>query len=63
MIAVGTTNGSVLLYNVEGNYLLSETAGHSERINALSCTKSSLFSCSDDKHVIQWDLCNHKIKR
>jgi len=52
-----------MFYSVETNSLLSEESGHSNRVNDLSLLNNNLYSASDDKHIIQWDLSTHKIKR
>lgn len=65
LIALGTTVGNVTLYDVTTNSVVAELEEHSGKVNHLTWSSSlnSLFSCSDDKHIIEWDLNLHKIKR
>ncbi|KAK6618932.1 hypothetical protein RUM44_003313 [Polyplax serrata] len=64
LIALGTTVGNVTLYDVTTNSVVAELEEHSGKVNHLTWSSSlnSLFSCSDDKHIIEWDLNLHKIK-
>ena len=65
MIAVGSSLGSISLHDVATNSTIAELEGHSGKVNSLSWANgtTSLFSCSSDKHIIEWDLFQHKIKR
>ncbi|XP_023235110.1 WD repeat-containing protein 43-like [Centruroides sculpturatus] len=65
IIAVGTTTGNILFFNVLKGELNSEmVGGHKSVINdiAWQTETDSLFSCSSDQYIVQWELSSHKIK-
>ncbi|XP_054153024.1 WD repeat-containing protein 43-like [Oppia nitens] len=69
LVALGTVNGDILLYSiVKGDLhcrLTKANGGHDDRVNDISwLTRSdSLFSCSNDKQVVEWCISTHKVKK
>ncbi|XP_078345072.1 WD repeat-containing protein 43-like isoform X2 [Oculina patagonica] len=64
-IALGTSSGDVLVYNVaagEVNQRLE--GGHDNRVNDLCWSEddSTLYSCSNDKHITEWNTENGQRK-
>lgn len=64
-IALGTSSGEVLVYNVtagEVNQRLE--GGHDCRINDVCWSEddSTLYSCSNDKHITEWNTENGRRK-
>ncbi|KAH9425123.1 WD repeat-containing protein 43 [Dermatophagoides pteronyssinus] len=72
LLAMGTENGTIFLFSVHKNEIHSilmndskkSMDGHTERINDLcwSSSMDSLFSCSQDKFIIEWSIIESKIK-
>lgn len=65
LLAMGTASGTVLLYSVAKGDLHAELSdGHSNTVNGLSwhAESDSLFSCSDDQHIVHWNVSRCKIK-
>lgn len=64
-VILGTNTGKILLYDVATNTILKDLEGHTAKINHLTWNNetNSLFSCSEDNHIIEWDVIEHKIKR
>ncbi|XP_067132976.1 WD repeat-containing protein 43 [Centruroides vittatus] len=65
IIAVGTTTGNILFFNVLKGELNSEmVGGHKSVVNdiAWQTETDSLFSCSSDQYIVQWALSSHKVK-
>ncbi|KAG8185554.1 hypothetical protein JTE90_017559 [Oedothorax gibbosus] len=65
LISMGTMTGDILLYSFASADLFScLTNGHTSAVNDLCWCKStnSLFSCSDDQYIIQWDIYSGKTK-
>lgn len=67
LIALGTTDGSILLYSLSKASLHSHLSegGHSDKVNDIVwCPQytDSLFSCSDDGCIIEWSLLESKVK-
>ncbi|XP_071449736.1 WD repeat-containing protein 43 [Hetaerina americana] len=66
ILALGTKKGSIILYSVaSGNAVGKLTDGHTRTVNDLSYSakRNSLFSCGDDKLVIEWDVNQRTMKR
>ena len=65
VIAIGTSSGNILLYNVATNSVVSELEGHTAYVSHITWSKgaTNMYSCSHDKFIIEWDLINNKIKR
>lgn len=65
ILAIGNENGSICLFSVHKNevYSIFELQ-HTKRINDISWLpqEDSLFSCSNDKFVIEWSITQSKIK-
>ncbi|XP_070571108.1 WD repeat-containing protein 43-like isoform X2 [Ptychodera flava] len=65
LIALGTSVGSILLYSVvKGDLQTKMDGGHDDTINCL-CWHSqndSLYSCSDDRHIVEWSIATGKVK-
>ncbi|GFT43799.1 WD repeat-containing protein 43 [Nephila pilipes] len=65
LIAIGTVTGNILLYSFSNADLHScLDKGHISSVNDVcwSVATNSLFTCSNDKHVIQWEISSGKIK-
>ncbi|ESP04564.1 hypothetical protein LOTGIDRAFT_63496, partial [Lottia gigantea] len=65
LIAMGTTSGSVLIYNVVTGSLQTQlTGGHTETVHGCSWhpDEPSLFTCSSDHHIVEWDVGKNTVK-
>ncbi|CAL1265776.1 unnamed protein product [Larinioides sclopetarius] len=65
LIAMGTLTGDILLYSFTNAELYSLLKnGHTGAVNDIywCCVTNSLFTCSNDQHIIQWDITSGKIK-
>lgn len=64
-IALGTSSGDVLLYSVTAGEVDQKLeGGHDSRVNDLcwSDDDGALFSCSNDKHITEWNTENGQRK-
>uniref|UniRef100_A0A5F9D081 WD repeat-containing protein 43 n=1 Tax=Oryctolagus cuniculus TaxID=9986 RepID=A0A5F9D081_RABIT len=66
LLALGTTVGSILLYSTVKGELHSKltSGGHDNRVNCIQWHQDSgcLYSCSDDKHIVEWNVQTCKVK-
>ncbi|GFR31657.1 WD repeat-containing protein 43 [Trichonephila clavata] len=65
LIAMGTILGDILLYSFSKADLHSCLKnGHTNSVNDIcwSVATNSLFTCSEDQHIIQWEISSGKIK-
>lgn len=65
LLAMGTLQGSILLYSVAKGDLVSEmTGGHTQVVRDLSwhVDSDSIFSCSEDRRIVHWTPSKGKIK-
>ena len=66
-IALGTENGSIVVYNlIRGCVEMEFKSSHTKKINNLVWSKdnTSLFSCSEDKLIVHWSIENQvEVKR
>lgn len=65
LIAMGTTTGSILLYSfLKGELVSKLDKGHSDVVNDVcwNANSSMVFSCSNDQHIVQWDIKQSKVK-
>nr|XP_037274336.1 WD repeat-containing protein 43-like [Rhipicephalus microplus] len=65
LLAMGTAEGTVLLYSLSRGDLHSElTGGHTATVNGVSwhASSDSLFSVSDDQHIVHWSVSSCKVK-
>ncbi|CRH01446.1 U3 snoRNA-associated small subunit rRNA processing protein, putative [Plasmodium relictum] len=62
ILAVGYINGSIRLFDIEKNKILSTFHGHTSSICKLKFNKNGNFlcSCSKDTNIILWDVINDK---
>jgi hypothetical protein len=62
-LASGSTDKSVILWDVATKCMKDVLRGHSSRISSLAFSPDgrSLATASDDQTIILWDLVNHKI--
>ncbi|CRG94675.1 U3 snoRNA-associated small subunit rRNA processing, putative [Plasmodium gallinaceum] len=62
ILAVGYINGSIRLFDIEKNKILSTFHGHTSSICKLKFNKNGnyLCSCSKDTNIILWDVTNDK---
>lgn len=69
LIAIGTANGSVMLFSTKKNELHSQLTskngdGHCAQVNDIAWypQTDSIFTCSNDKYVIEWSITKSSIK-
>ncbi|XP_078503639.1 WD repeat-containing protein 43 isoform X1 [Lissotriton helveticus] len=65
LLAIGTAVGSILLYSVVKGELQSKlVSGHESKVNCIRWHRDNgcLYSCSDDKHIIEWNAHTCKVK-
>ncbi|KAM6179436.1 WD repeat-containing protein 43 [Erethizon dorsatum] len=66
LLALGTAVGSILLYSTVKGELHSKLVGggHDNRVNCIQWHQDSgcLYSCSDDKHIVEWNTRACKVK-
>ncbi|CAN7939132.1 unnamed protein product [Ixodes hexagonus] len=65
LLAMGTASGTVLLYSTAKGDLHSQLSnGHTAAVRGLSwhAESDSLFSCSDDQHVVHWSVSSCKVR-
>ncbi|XP_062934310.1 WD repeat-containing protein 43 isoform X2 [Cynocephalus volans] len=66
LLALGTAVGSILLYSTVKGELHSKliSGGHDNRVNCIQWHQDSgcLYSCSDDKHIVEWNVQTCKVK-
>ncbi|XP_046551150.1 WD repeat-containing protein 43-like [Haliotis rubra] len=66
LIAIGTTNGNILLYSVaKGDIHTQFDDGHTDTVNGICWHPEAptLYSCSSDHNVIEWDVVTGKVKQ
>ncbi|NXN38702.1 WDR43 protein, partial [Rhinoptilus africanus] len=65
ILAIGTAVGSVLLYStVKGELQSKLDGGHDSKVNCVRWHQDNccLYSCSDDKHIVEWNTQTCKVK-
>ncbi|XP_034966397.1 WD repeat-containing protein 43 [Zootoca vivipara] len=64
LLAIGTAVGSILLYSTIRGELQSKLSGHDSKINCVRWHQDNgcLYSCSDDKHIVEWNTQTCKVK-
>ncbi|XP_075392227.1 WD repeat-containing protein 43 [Tenrec ecaudatus] len=66
LLALGTAVGSILLYSTVKGELHSKliSGGHENKVNCIQWHQDNgcLYSCSDDKHIVEWDTQTCKVK-
>ncbi|XP_006880747.1 PREDICTED: WD repeat-containing protein 43 [Elephantulus edwardii] len=66
LLALGTAVGSILLYSTVKGELHSKliSGGHENRVNCIQWHQDNgcLYSCSDDKHIVEWNTQTCKVK-
>ncbi|RWS27075.1 WD repeat-containing protein 43-like protein [Leptotrombidium deliense] len=63
LVAIGTENGSILLYSLikEGIHKKLEN-GHTNKVNGISWSEEeTIYTCSSDKHIIEWNLSTYTV--
>lgn len=69
MIAIGTSEGTTLLFSLTKATLhsqLNDESGHMDRVNDIawcSLFSDTLYSCSDDGQIIEWSFIESKLKK
>eukprot|EP00124_Ichthyophonus_hoferi_P001977 Ihof_evm9s120 gene=Ihof_evmTU9s120 len=60
MVAFGTKTGKVVVYSLTGGTEVAVLTGHTDRVNdvAFSPNGKTLYSCSTDKQIMQWDIAS-----
>ncbi|KAG8443863.1 hypothetical protein GDO86_009160 [Hymenochirus boettgeri] len=65
LLTIGTATGTILLYSIIKGELQSKlVGGHDNRVNCVRWhpENGSLYSCSEDKHIIEWNTQTCKVK-
>ena len=63
IVAMGSSNGKVTLYDTTTSSVTAQLNGHSGTVTAMTWSKNAgLFSASDDHHIIQWNLQENGVK-
>ncbi|KAJ7340982.1 hypothetical protein JRQ81_004298 [Phrynocephalus forsythii] len=64
LLAIGTADGSILLYSTIKGELQNKLSGHDSKINCVRWHQfnSCLYSCSDDKQIVEWNIQTCKVK-
>ncbi|KAG8123367.1 putative WD repeat domain 43 protein [Naja naja] len=64
LLAIGTAVGGILLYSTVKGELQSKLNGHDNKINCIRWHQDNgcLYSCSDDKHIVEWNVQTCKVK-
>ncbi|GCB62573.1 hypothetical protein scyTo_0009543 [Scyliorhinus torazame] len=65
LLAIGTAVGSILLYSIIKGELQSKLGGgHDSKVNCVRWHQENdcLYSCSDDKHIVEWSVPTGKVK-
>lgn len=65
LLAIGTAVGSILLYSiVKGELQRKLSDGHNGKVNCVRWHQENdcLYSCSDDKHIVEWSVPTGKVK-
>ncbi|XP_067841231.1 WD repeat-containing protein 43 [Heptranchias perlo] len=65
LLAIGTAAGSILLYSIVKGELQSKLGGgHDSKVNCVRWHQENdcLYSCSDDKHIVEWSVPTGKVK-
>uniref|UniRef100_A0A8C5RSS8 WD repeat domain 43 n=1 Tax=Laticauda laticaudata TaxID=8630 RepID=A0A8C5RSS8_LATLA len=64
LLAIGTAVGGILLYSTVKGELQSKLNGHDNKINCIRWHQDNgcLYSCSDDKHIVEWNAQTCKVK-
>ncbi|RNA01364.1 WD repeat-containing 43-like [Brachionus plicatilis] len=67
LVALGTTDGSVLIYSLSKTSLHThlKEGGHSDKVNDICWCPNysdSIYSCSDDGYIVEWSLIESRVK-
>ncbi|KAM9315642.1 WD repeat-containing protein 43 [Gastrophryne carolinensis] len=65
LLTIGTATGTILLYSIAKGELQSKlVGGHDNRVNCIRWHQDNgcLYSCSDDKHIVEWSTQTYKVK-
>ncbi|XP_029035150.1 WD repeat-containing protein 43 [Osmia bicornis bicornis] len=63
MVAMGSTNGKVTLYDTTTSSVTSQLDGHSSTVTAVTWSENvGLFTAGDDHHIIHWNLQENGVK-
>ncbi|KAK2150432.1 hypothetical protein LSH36_405g01017 [Paralvinella palmiformis] len=66
LIAMGTLSGDIILYSfIKGDLQTQMTGGHTDEVNDVCWCEdgSSLYSCSNDRFIIEWCLSTSTVKQ
>jgi U3 small nucleolar RNA-associated protein 5 len=69
LIAIGTAEGTILLFSLSKAALhsqLVDESGHTDKVNDIawcSLFNDKLYSCSDDGYIIEWSFVDSKLKK
>ncbi|KOC69160.1 WD repeat-containing protein 43 [Habropoda laboriosa] len=63
IIAMGSTNGKVTLYDTATSSVTAQLSGHSSVVTAVTWSENvGLFTAANDYHIIQWNLQENGVK-
>ncbi|KZC07222.1 PREDICTED: WD repeat-containing protein 43 [Dufourea novaeangliae] len=63
IVAMGSTNGKITLYDTTTSSVTGQLDGHSGTVTAVTWSENvGLFSASDDYHIIHWNLKENGVK-
>ncbi|CAK9810783.1 WD repeat-containing protein 43 [Anthophora quadrimaculata] len=63
IVAMGSTNGKVTLYDTATSSVTAQLSGHSGVVTAMTWSESvGLFTAANDHHIIQWNLQENGVK-
>nr|XP_020648748.1 WD repeat-containing protein 43 [Pogona vitticeps] len=64
LLAIGTADGSILLYSTIKGELQNKLSGHDSKINCVRWNQFNgcLYSCSDDKQIVEWNTQTCRVK-
>ncbi|OAD55589.1 WD repeat-containing protein 43 [Eufriesea mexicana] len=63
IVAMGSTNGKVTLYDTTTSSITAQLDGHSGTVTAVTWSENvGLFTAAGDHHIIQWNLQENGVK-
>ncbi|XP_050491841.1 WD repeat-containing protein 43 [Bombus huntii] len=63
IVAMGSTNGRVTLYDTTTSLVTAQLNGHSGNVTAVTWSENvGLFSAANDHHIIQWNLQENGVR-
>ncbi|XP_076243474.1 WD repeat-containing protein 43 [Calliopsis andreniformis] len=63
IVAMGSTNGKIALYDTTTSSVTTQLDGHSGTVTAITWSENAgLFSAADDHHIIHWNIKENGVK-